>query len=60
MADDETEDRVHQVNVRLSKSELATLDAEVSRRKVAEPHATIARGEVARILMFRGLAYARR
>ena len=52
MSDDE---RVHQVNVRLSRAELQLLDAEVDRRKEAEPQATVARGEVARILMFRSL-----
>ena len=52
MSDDE---RVHQVNVRLNKSELKLLDAEVDRRKEAEPQATVARGKVARILMFKYL-----
>jgi hypothetical protein len=53
------DDRTCQVNVRLSRQELARIDQEIKRRETIEPGLSLARGEVARMLILRGLDSSR-
>ena len=46
--DEEREDRDVQVNVRLSRSEAAKLDAEIRRREKLDPGLSFSRGEILR------------
>lgn len=44
------------ISVRLTKSEIARLDAEVAAQKRLEPQTSVARADVVRILLFRELS----